>query len=254
MSSENRFVGRVALITGGAKGIGKAVAVRLKSEGAIVCVCGRDDDALEEMAREGFHAFKTDVSDAKQIVELIGTLRSRFGTIDICVNNAAIYPQVKLLDMTENDWDTTMQINLKSVFLLSRETAVCMIETKTRGVILNAASFAALIPSAGSAAYAASKAAVYSLTRSFAAELAPYGIRVNGYIPGVIETPLTQSVIKAKAAALTAQIAMQRIGSPDEAANAVVFLASDEASYITGTFLEISGGKLCVQNPAAAWS
>ena len=121
------------------------------------------------------------------------------------------------------------------------------------GVLVNAASFASLIPSLGSGGYAASKAAVYSMTRSLAAELAPLNIRVIGYVPGVIETEMTAPTIKAKKEMLESQLALKRIGSCEDVANAVLFMASDKASYITGTFIEISGGKLCVQNPADAW-
>jgi short-subunit dehydrogenase len=121
------------------------------------------------------------------------------------------------------------------------------------GVIINAASFAALIGSAGSGAYAASKAAVLSLTKTFAAELAPRSIRVNAYIPGVIATGMTADVIAQRSDSLIAQIAIGRLGTPGDVANAVVFLASDAAAYMTGMALEISGGKFCVQNPDHAW-
>ena len=121
------------------------------------------------------------------------------------------------------------------------------------GVIINAASYAALIASAGSGAYAASKAAVYSLTKTLASELAPYGIRVNGFIPGVIQTGMTQAVVDQKGEELVNAIALHRLGMPKDVADAVLFLASEEASYLTGTFIEISGGKLCVQNPDFPW-
>jgi NAD(P)-dependent dehydrogenase (short-subunit alcohol dehydrogenase family) len=248
-----RFDGKVALVTGGAKGIGKAIAQRFREEGAIVCVCGLDDKALGEMKEAGFGIWRVDVSDAARIRAFVDEVYSLYGRIDICVNNAGIYPQASLLDMDERAFDETMNINMKSVFLLSKAVAARMIERRTAGVIINAASFAALIPSAGSGAYAASKAAVCSLTRTFAAELAPFGIRVNGYIPGVVETPLTREIIAKKGELLAAQIAMRRIGRPEEVAAAVAFLASDESSYITGTFIEVTGGKFCVQNPSAPW-
>ncbi|MEG0649344.1 MAG: SDR family oxidoreductase, partial [Oscillospiraceae bacterium] len=117
------------------------------------------------------------------------------------------------------------------------------------GVIINAASYAAVISSAGSGAYAASKSAVFSLTKTMAAEMAPYGIRVNGFIPGVIETGMTQNVVAQNADRILSQIALAKLGQPEDVAGAVLYLMSDVAKYITGTFIEISGGKLCVQNP-----
>lgn len=144
-----------------------------------------------------------------------------------------------------------MNVNVKSVFLCMKEAFKYMKDKG--GVILNAASYASLLGSAGSAAYAVSKAAVYSLTKCAAAEYAPYGIRVNGYIPGVIETEMTRGVIDIKKEELLGAIALHRLGQPEDVANAVAFLASREASYMTGTFIEISGGKLCVQNPDMPW-
>ena len=136
----------------------------------------------------------------------------------------------------------TVNVNLKSVFLCAREAYRYMKEQG--GVIINAASYAAVIASAGSGAYAASKSAVYSLTKTLAAELAPYHIRVNGFIPGVIKTGMTQGVVEQKGDELVGAIALHRLGAPVDVANAVAFLASEEASYLTGTFIEISGGKL----------
>jgi NAD(P)-dependent dehydrogenase (short-subunit alcohol dehydrogenase family) len=146
-----------------------------------------------------------------------------------------------------------MDVNIKSVYY-GALIAADKIRKRGGGVLINAASFASLMPSLGSGAYAASKAAVYSITKSLAAELAPFNIRVIGYIPGVIETEMTASTIKSKRELLESQIAMKRVGDSEEVANAVLFMASDKASYITGTFIEISGGKLCVQNPKDAWS
>ncbi len=146
-----------------------------------------------------------------------------------------------------------MDINLKSVYyggLIAAEK----FNKRGGGVLINAASFASLIPGVGSCAYAASKAAVVSMTRSLAAELAPFNIRVVGYIPGVIETPMTESLIKARGKILASQTALQRIGKSEEIANVLLFLASDKASYITGTCIEITGGKFCVQNPQDAWT
>jgi len=250
---ERRLEGRVALVTGGTKGIGRAVAIRFREEGAKVCVCGLDRAALKEMEGEGFGAWRVDVADPAALRSLVEEVGALHGRLDICVNNAGIYPQSPLLDMDEAAFDETFRVNLRSVFLLSQAAARRMIADRRPGVIINAVSFAAVIPSAGSGAYAASKAAVSSLTRSFAAELAPHGIRVNGYIPGVIETPMTRGIIEKKGGLLASQLALGRIGTAAEVAAAVAFLASDESSYITGTCLEVTGGKFCVQNPSAPW-
>ena len=145
-----------------------------------------------------------------------------------------------------------MDINLKSVYY-GGLIAADKFKKRGGGVLINAGSFASLIPSVGSGAYAASKAAIASLTKSLAAELAPLNIRVLAYIPGVIETPMAESLIKTKGETLAGQNALQRIGKAEEVANLVLFLASDKASFITGTCIEISGGKFCVQNPQDAW-
>ncbi|MPM91017.1 3-oxoacyl-[acyl-carrier-protein] reductase FabG [bioreactor metagenome] len=176
---------------------------------------------------------------------------NQYGKCDVFINNAGIYPQAFLKDMSTKDFEKTISVNLKSVFICSKAAFNCMKDAG--GVLIQAASYAALIPSAGSGAYAASKAAVVSLTKTMAAEFAPYGIRVNGFIPGVIATGMTQGVINEKSDELNQAIALHRLGEPEDVAKAVSFLASDESSYMTGTFIEVSGGKLCVQNPHAPW-
>ena len=162
-----------------------------------------------------------------------------------------MYPQYSIIDTDEAMWDKTMDTNVKSVYLGAR---IAFRSMKDRGgVILIASSFAAVFPSVGSGAYAATKSAVTSMIKTLAAELAPYGIRVNGYIPGVINTDLTRPVISVNGEAMKQAIAMQGFGQPDDVAWALAFLASGYARYITGTTLEISGGKMGVQNPAKAW-
>ena len=162
-----------------------------------------------------------------------------------------MYPQYSIIDTDEAMWDKTMDTNVKSVYLGAR---IAFRSMKDRGgVILIASSFAAVFPSVGSGAYAATKSAVTSMIKTLAAELAPYGIRVNGYIPGVINTDLTRPVISVNGEAMKQAIAMQDFGQPEDVAWALAFLASGYARYITGTTLEISGGKMGVQNPAKAW-
>jgi NAD(P)-dependent dehydrogenase (short-subunit alcohol dehydrogenase family) len=251
--------GKSVVITGGTTGIGKAIASCLLEEGCHVSVCGRNKDKgaalVEELAFKGHQiVFEcADASNHEEIERFAKNTIKRLGRIDIWINNAGIYPQKKLLEMTEYEWDDVMHINLKSVWQGSKIAASYMQENGS-GVILNAASFAAFIPSAGSGAYAASKAAILSLTKTFAAELAPFNIRVNAYVPGVIETPMTGPVIEKNIDNMIQTIPLGKLGKPEDIANAVAFMASDVSSYMTGTYMEISGGKFCVQNPRFAWS
>ena len=249
--------GKVVGISGAASrnGIGYAIAVALLQEGCRVAICDVAEpalaDAQADLARYGeVWCGKADVSDESSVRDFFGGILQRFGQLDIWINNAGIYPQKLLNDMSVAEWDRIMSINVRSVLICTQAANAAMTHG---GVIINAASYAALIGSAGSGAYAASKAAVLSLTKTFAAELAPRGIRVNAYIPGVIATGMTADVISQKGDGLLSQIAIGRLGRPADVANAVVFLASDAAGYLTGMALEVSGGKLCVQNPDYAW-
>lgn len=248
------YQGKVVGITGAAsvRGIGFAIARRMLQEGASVFICDLKqeavDAAVQELAAYGtVKGYAADVSSEEAVEGFFDKAMADFGKIDVFISNAGIYPQSALMDMSVKQWDAVMSVNLRSVFLCARGDYRCM--KGKGGVLINAASYAAVLGSAGSGAYAASKAAVHSLTKTLAAELAPYNIRVNGFIPGVIQTGMTQAVVDAKGEKLVDQIALHRLGQPDDVARAVAFLASDAASYLTGTFIEISGGKLCVQNP-----
>lgn len=252
------FRGKVVGVTGaaGTGGIGFAIAKKFLQRGAEVFICDLKEAALREAEKAlrpygETRVYRTDVSDEAEVEEMFRAVRADYGKLDVFVNNAGIYPQKLLCEMTREEWDLVMNVNLRSVFLCAREAFRCMKERG--GVIINAASYAALLGSAGSGAYAASKSAVYSLTRTLAAELAPYRIRVNGFIPGVIATGMTREVIEERREELEKSIALRRLGHPEDVAGAVAFLASDEADYLTGTFLEISGGKFCVQNPDMPW-
>lgn len=253
------YKGKVVGVTGAAsqKGIGFAIAKQMLQEGASVFICDLKQEAVDEAvaALSEFGTAKgyaADVSNEAAVANLFDCAMRDFGHVDVFVSNAGIYPQSSLMDMTVAQWDTVMGINLRSVFLCAKNAFRCM---KDRGgVIINAASYAAVIGSAGSGAYAASKSAVYSLTKTLAAELAPWNIRVCGFIPGVIHTGMTSALVDQKGDQMVSQIALHRLGKPGDVAQAVAFLASDAASYITGTFVEISGGKLCVQNPDYAYA
>jgi len=198
------------------------------------------------------HGAAVDVSDRESLFNFADEVEKKFGGIDVWVNNAGILIEKKLIDTPENLWHKILDINITSVYY-SGLIAVEKFKKRGGGVLINAASFASLIPSVGNGAYAATKAAIVNMTRTLAGELAPLNIRVVGYIPGVIATTMTHKWIKAKGPVLASNAAMQRIGSSEEVANGILFLASDKASFITGICLEISGGKFCVQNASEAW-
>ena len=252
-----RFDNKVALITGGTSGIGLAFAELAGSLGAKVAVCGTNPNklskALEELRGKGITAYgeTCDVSDGAALQAFADHTQAELGPIDIWVSNAGVYPQHRIIDTTEEVWDRTVDTNLKSVYLGARIGYQAMKERG--GVMLLASSFAALFPSVGSGVYAATKSAISSMVRTLAAELAPYGIRVNGYIPGVIDTEMNQALIAERGEQLLAPIALRTFGHAEDVAWAMAFLASDYARYITGTCLEISGGKMGVQNPSKAW-
>lgn len=251
---KNKVVG----ITGGADGIGLATARLMAAEGCRLMLCDLNEAKLRETETEltgggaAVLARRVDVTKPQEVSAFVTEGLARFGAIDVWINNAGIYPQKALMEMSMEEWERLLAVNLTSVLICTR--AVCGVMKKSGGgVVVNAASFAGLVPSAGSGGYAATKAAILSLTRTFAAELAVHGIRVVAYAPGVIETPMTRGVVDARREALLAQVPLHRLGRPEDVAKAIVFLASEAAGYITGTHLEITGGKLCVQNPEQPW-
>lgn len=252
-----RFDGKTALITGGSDGIGLAAAELFGSLGARTAICGTNPEKLSRaedcLRQKGIDVFAEvcDVSDGKALERFAAHAAAELGPVDIWIGNAAICPQHSILDTPEDVWNRTVDVNLTSVYRFARLAFSAMRERG--GVLLLASSFAALFPSVGSGAYAATKAAVGSMVKTLAAEMAPYGIRVNGYIPGVIDTEMNRARIAADGDALKTAIALQSFGEPIDVAWALAFLASDYARYITGTALEITGGKMGVQNPERAW-
>jgi 3-oxoacyl-[acyl-carrier protein] reductase len=250
--------GKIAVITGGTAGIGLSVAERFAGAGARVAICSSNqanvDQALSILKNKNInaHAAVVDVSKRLEIFSFADAVEKKFGGIDIWVSNAAIYSHGKLIDTTEDLWQRVMDVNVKSVYY-GGLIAADKIKKRGGGVLFNAASFASLMPSVGSGVYAVSKAAIWSMTKTLGAELAPFNIRVVGYIPGVIKTRMNEALIQLKGKELEKQVALQRLGESDEVAKVILFLASDHASYITGTCVEISGGKFCVQNPQDAW-
>jgi 3-oxoacyl-[acyl-carrier protein] reductase len=251
--------GKVAVITGGTTGIGYATAELFAREGANVAICSSTqanvDQALAALKSKGIDVFgeAVDVSSRANIFAFADRVEQAFGGIDIWISNAGIFLARKLIDTSEDDWQRTMDVNLKAVYY-GGLIAADKLKKRGGGVLINAASFGAIVPVLGSAAYAATKAGVVNMNGSLAGELAPFNIRVVGFIPGLIETPMTADYVISKRDVLASQVALNRLGTADEVAKVLLFLASDCSSYITGTCVEITGGKFCVQNPAAAWS
>jgi NAD(P)-dependent dehydrogenase (short-subunit alcohol dehydrogenase family) len=249
---------KIAVVTGGTTGIGLSVAEIFAGAGAQVAICSSSeanvDAALSLLKGKNIDAYGevVDVSNRDSIFSFADTVEEKLGGIDIWVSNAAISSGKKLIDTPEDLWQRVMDINVKSVYY-GGLIAAGKIKKRGGGVLINAASFASLMPRLGSGAYAASKAAVYSMTKTLGAELAPFNIRVVCFAPGMIKTRMTEKLIEAKSEELQRQAALQRIGEPEEVAKLVLFLASDLAAYITGCCVEISGGKFCVQNPQDAW-
>lgn len=255
---ELHLIDRTVVITGGATGIGRAAAIEFLREGAHVAVLGRRIEPLRklhsEMLKLGYEIYyeSCDVTDIKAVRAYAQNVKKHFGSIDVWINNAGVAIDKPFMKFTDSDWDEICAINLKSVFDCTQIAASYMIQNGG-GVIINASSFCAKIPHANGVLYAATKAAVSNMTKSTAAALAPYGIRVLGYVPGMIVTPISESMIAKYKEKFTKDIALGRLGHPEDLAKPIVFLASDAASYITGIDLEISGGKFTSQDCAMAW-
>ena len=251
---------KVVVITGGSQGIGKAAALEFAREGCKVCVCARRqeklDAAKEEFASLGFELFtmRTDVTKYDELQALADAVVAKYGRIDVWINNAGVNQFKLLIDYEPDDFRRIVETNLTAVFSGSQIAARHMRETGG-GVILSASSYSAVTPIAGKAPYAACKTGVLSLTKSMAAEFAPYNIRVAAYIPGLIRTEISRSNIELFGDSMIRDIPMKRFGEPEDLAKSIVFLASDEAAgYINGVALEISGAKRCVQNPWYAYN
>lgn len=244
----------VVVITGGATGIGKATALEFLREGAKLAICSRRqsvlDDAKAEFNELGFDIFckSVDVTDYKAFETFSEEVKQHLGRIDIWVNNAGSNKIKSMMEYAPDEFDSIIKTNLYSVFYGCQIAARHMMP-QSKGVILNAASFAALAPNAGRAPYSAAKSGVLSLTRTFAAELAPYGIRVLSYVPGMIRTDISVNSISKYGDKLLRDIPVRRFGKPEDLAKVIVFMASDAADYVNGTHFEVSGGKRCVQNP-----
>lgn len=248
---EGRFTQRTVLITGGGTGMGKAAALRFGREGANVVIAGRRPAELNQVAEEitaagGIAlAIPTDVSDAQQVEALVKKTVATFGALHMAWNNAGVLGTfTPVQDMSLADFDTVMATNLRGVFACLKYELAAMLETGAGGAIVNTSSWTAHGAMPGLAVYAGGKAALDALTRTAALELGPQQIRINNVSPGIIATPMASGVLASETAALPFRkhTPLQRIGQPEEVADAVVWLLSDEARFITGQSLLVDGG------------
>jgi 3-oxoacyl-[acyl-carrier protein] reductase len=236
--------GKVALVTGGTRGIGRAIAQALYGAGAKVAVTGRDLARAQRAAAElgpGVVGLACEMADAAQIEAAVATAERELGPLDILVNNAGLTRDQILLRMSEADWDVVLDANLKGAFLAIKAVTKGMMKRRF-GRIVNVTSIVGLIGNKGQANYAASKAGLIGLTKSVAKEYASRNILVNCVAPGFIETDMTDALPGEAKTALLQQIALGRLGKPEDVAGAVLYLASDLAGYVTGQVLVVDGG------------
>jgi 3-oxoacyl-[acyl-carrier protein] reductase len=241
--------GRVALVTGSARGIGREIAMKLAEVGADIVVndieaaAGSLESAVSDIKALGRQslAVTADVSSSEDVTRLFTTAYEKFGRIDILVNNAGVTRDNLALKMSDEEWDTVMNIDLKSAFLCSRAVLRYMIKQRW-GRIISIASVVGIIGNAGQVNYAAAKAGIIGLTRSIAKEVGSRGITVNAIAPGYIQTRMTEQLDEKQTQALLSHIPVGSLGTPRDVAEAVAFLASDEARYITGHVLNVDGG------------
>ena len=233
---------KIAVITGGGRGIGKATAQLFTNEGATVVIAEFDEVSGQSTANElGAHYIKTDISNEESVNALFNFVSSKFGQLDILVNNAGILADSTLKKLDSDSFDAVINVNLRGVYLCGRAAANIMIEQGS-GVILNASSVVAHHGNFGQTNYVASKAGVIGITKVWARELGKDGIRVNAVAPGFIQTNMTAGMPEKVVNMMGEKVPLKRWGQPEDVASAYTFLASDEASYITGAVLNVDGG------------
>lgn len=239
-----RFENKVVLVTGGAAGIGKVTAENFAREGAKVAICDVNTDAGEAAAKElGPEASfrQVDVASSASVSEWVDAVMDQYGQIDVLVNNAGITRDGLIMRMKEEDWDAVISVNLKSAFNCTKSISKVMVRQKA-GRIINLASVVGVMGNPGQANYVASKAGMIGLTKTVAKELGSRGITVNAVAPGFIETDMTAVLSEKAREAMLSIIPLQRAGTPQDVAEAITFLASDNAAYITGQVLHVTGG------------
>lgn len=242
-----KLEGKVALVTGGARGIGREIALLFAREGADIAICDVSKEVAEATAIEiealGRRAlsFETDVTDLKQVEEMMNIILDNFKHIDILVNNAGITRDNLLLRMSEDDWDKVLAVNLKGVFNCTKAVSRIMIKQRS-GKIVNIASIIGIMGNAGQANYAASKGGIISFTKSIAREFASRNINANAVAPGFIQTAMTDKLTPEQKSAMLANIPLNRLGVPLDVANACLFLSCADSGYITGQTIVVDGG------------
>lgn len=245
--SSQRLSQKVCLITGAAQGIGLATARKFASEGAIVAVCDLRqagiDDAVQQCQALGAEAagFVVDVTQRDMVDAVVQRVKEQFGRIDVLVNNAGITQDARLQKMTIEQFDRVIDVNLRGVFHCAQAVTDTMI-AQGSGVILNASSVVGLYGNFGQTNYAATKFGVIGFTKTWSRELGPKGIRVNAVAPGFIQTPILDTIPEKVIEDMKHRVPLHRLGTPEEIANVYAFLASDEASYVNGAVIEVSGG------------
>lgn len=250
---ELNLTGRVALVTGGSRGLGQAVCLGLAAEGVKVAVNYRRNASKAEAVVaeiEGSHGVEAmivegDVAKEADVLRMFRLAEERFSRVDILVNNAAVCPTCQVKDLTLDEWTRTLQVNLTGTFLACREMVRRLLAAERTGRIVNVSSAAAFLGSTtGHAPYDASKGGMVSLTVSLAREVAPHGIAVNAVAPGMMFTEMTERTLAANKEKYLARIPLKRIGKVAEVADVIVFLASERAGYMTGATVDVSGGLL----------
>ncbi len=242
-----RLEGKNALITGAARGIGKSIAIGMAKEGANIAIADVNIEIAQETAGEVSSlgvkgmALKLDVSSQDDVQAAFGEFSEEFGSLDILVNNAGITKDTLILRMKEEEWDAVLNINLKGTFLCSKE-AVKKMSKQRSGKIISISSVVAFAGNPGQANYSSSKAGLIGLTKTIAREYAGRGIRANAVAPGFIRTPMTEVLTDAVKSEMRNSIPLGEFGTSEDVANAVIFLASKEADYITGQVIHVNGG------------
>lgn len=235
----NRVAGKIALVTGSARGIGRAVVERLANEGAEMVISCDMGEAVYEQKNVRHEILN--VTDRAAIAAFVAKLQEEFGRIDILVNNAGITKDALLVRMTEDQWDAVIDVNLKGVFNMTQAVAQIMTKQKS-GSIVTLSSVVGLYGNIGQTNYAATKGGVITMTKTWAKELGRKGVRANCVAPGFIVTPMTENLPEKVIEGMKAATPLGKMGMPEDIANAILFLASDEASYITGETLAVTGG------------